>query len=262
LKEDKPVLGICYGHQLLATALGGAVGKGAKGEYGSATLEVLADDPLFSGTPRIQKVWMSHRDYVEKLPPGSLVLARTEDCEIAAFRLAGAGVYGVQFHPEVKHTEYGARILENFLRGIAGLEPSWRPEDAVKNIIERVRAAYKGGNILVAASGGVDSTTAAYIVKLAVGSEPIHLVVIDTGLLREEEAERAVSTLRSLGFKHVHLVDASREFLGALKGVVDPEEKRRVIARVYFEVLERKAKELSAVLRRVQVPRPGDDIPR
>jgi GMP synthase (glutamine-hydrolysing) len=247
LKEDKPVLGICYGHQLLATALGGAVGKGAKGEYGSATLEVLADDPLFSGTPRIQKVWMSHRDYVEKLPPGSLVLARTEDCEIAAFRLAGAGVYGVQFHPEVKHTEYGARILENFLRGIAGLEPSWRPEDAVKNIIERVRAAYKGGNILVAASGGVDSTTAAYIVKLAVGSEPIHLVVIDTGLLREEEAERAVSTLRSLGFKHVHLVDASREFLGALKGVVDPEEKRRVIARVYFEVLERKAKELSAV---------------
>ena len=104
-----------------------------------------------------------------------------------------------------------------------------------------------GGNILVAASGGVDSTTAAYIVKLAVGPDPIHLVVIDTGLLREGEAERAVGTLRSLGFKHVHLVDASREFLGALRGVVDPEEKRRVIARVYFEVLERKARELSAV---------------
>ena len=247
LREGKPVLGICYGHQLLALALGGVVERGEVGEYGSATLEVLAEDPLFSGTPKVQRVWMSHRDQVASPPPGSVVLARTGACRIAAFRLSGARVYGVQFHPEVRHTEYGLRILENFLRGVAGLEPSWRPEDAVRSIVERVRAAYRGGNILVAASGGVDSTTAAYIVKLAVGPDPIHLVVIDTGLLREGEAERAVSTLRSLGFKHVHLVDASREFLGALRGVVDPEEKRRVIARVYFEILERKARELSAV---------------
>jgi len=247
LKEGKPVLGICYGHQLLALTLGGAVERGERGEYGSAILEVLVDDPLFSGTLKVQRVWMSHRDRVASPPPGSVVLARTETCEVAAFKLAGFNVYGVQFHPEVKHTEHGARMLENFLRGVAGLEPRWRPEDAVESVVERVRAAYKGGNVLVAASGGVDSTTAAYIVKLAVGPDPIHLVVIDTGLLREGEAERAVSTLKSLGFKHVHPVDASRKFLNALKGVVDPEEKRRVIARVYFDVLERKARELSAV---------------
>lgn len=242
VERGVPLLGICYGHQLLAEALGGRVQRGERGEYGSAALEVLADDPLFQGTPRVQRVWMSHRDYVADSPPNSLVLARTELCRVAAFGLKGSKVYGVQFHPEVRHTEYGAQLLRNFLARIAGLEPSWSPEAEVERVVEGVRAAYKGGNILVAASGGVDSTVAAYIVKLAVGVDPIHLVVIDTGLLREGEAERAVSTLRALGFKHVRLVDASREFLNALRGVTDPEEKRRAIARLYFEVLEREAR--------------------
>ncbi|RLE94012.1 MAG: GMP synthase (glutamine-hydrolyzing) [Thermoprotei archaeon] len=238
------VLGICYGHQLLSRMLGGEVRRGEKGEYGSSTLEVVADDVIFRGTPRLQRVWMSHRDVVERAPPGSRVLARTSVSRIAAFRLVGARVYGLQFHPEVRHTEYGSTILRNFLVEVAELEPSWRPEELVGEIVRRIRDRYRGGNVLVAASGGVDSTTAAYLVKMAIGAEPIHLVVIDTGLLRRGEAGWAQRTLKSLGFKHVHLVDAAEEFLDALRGVDDPEEKRRAIAEVYFRVLEREAERL------------------
>lgn len=127
---------------------------------------------------------------------------------------------------------------------VAGLEPSWKPEDLVGEIVRRIKAQYRGGNVLVAASGGVDSTTAAYLVRMAIGPDPMHLVVMDTGLLRRGESEWARRTLESLGFKHVHLVDAAEEFLTALGGVVDAEEKRRAIASVYFRVLEREAEEL------------------
>ena len=241
-----PTLCICYGHQLVGAKLGGRVERGAKGEYGTATLTVLRQDPLFEDTPRVQKVWMSHVDQLVEPPPGALVLARTEATDIAAFRLSEFPLYGVQFHPEVKHTEHGLVILRNFLERVAGAAPNWRPESLAERKVAEIKATYRGGNVLVAASGGVDSTVAAYLTMLAIGSDKLHLVVIDTGLLREGETDEVVRTLRDLGFKHVHLVKASREFLEALKGVSDPEEKRRRIAAKYFEVLERAARELEA----------------
>ena len=246
VERKVPALCICYGHQLVGDRLGGRVERGAKGEYGTATLTILRHDPLFEGTPRVQKVWMSHMDQLVEPPPGAVVLARTEITSIAAFRLSELPLYGVQFHPEVRHTEHGLAILKNFLEKAAGATPNWRPESLAERKVAEVKAVYRGGNVLVAASGGVDSTVAAYLTMLAIGSDKLHLVVIDTGLLREGEADEVVRTLRGLGFKHVHLVKASREFLEALKGVTDPEEKRRRVAAKYFEVLERAARELEA----------------
>jgi len=244
IDEGIPVLGICYGHQLIAYLLGGKVEPGGRGEYGVAQLEVLRDDEIFRGTPREQRVWMSHTDVVTEPPTGSVILARTPVTSVAAFKLAGRRVYGLQFHPEVRHTTYGMDILGNFLRLVAGLSPNWNPRGLAGEITEMIRAAYKGGNILAAASGGVDSTTAILLVKRALGPENIHLVVIDTGLLREGEAGWAAGMLRSLGFKHVHVVDAAERFFEALRGLENAEEKRREFSRVYFEVLREAAREL------------------
>lgn len=237
-----PVLGICYGHQLLAYLLGGRVERGEKGEYGRAEIEVVEKDELFKGLPARQVVWMSHGDWVSKVPAGAEVLARSEGI-IAAFKLDK--FYGVQFHPEVRHTQYGRAILNNFLFEICKCSGSWNIGDIVENIVQNIRREAPTGNVLMAVSGGVDSTTSACLIKKALGPERIHLVVIDTGFLREREAESAVDLYRKLGFKHVHLIDAREEFLSALKGIVDPEEERRIISQLYFKILDEKASELA-----------------
>ena len=236
LKGEIPVLGICYGHQLLAYMLGGRVERGERGEYGRAEIEVLDEDELFRGLPRRQIVWMSHGDSVSEIPPGAEVLARSEDMLVAAFKLGR--LYGVQFHPEVKHTEHGKAILGNFLFEICRCSGSWEVEDLVGGIVEEIRRKAPEGNVLMAVSGGVDSTTSACLIKEALGADRVHLVVIDTGFLREGEAEKAVELYKKLGFKYVHLVDTREKFLSALRGVTDPEEKRRIISQLYFEVLE------------------------
>ncbi len=244
LSRGIPILGICYGHQLLAYVMGGRVERGPKGEYGISKLEVLEEDEIFRGLPRVQEVWMSHRDLVVELPDGFEVLASTEYCAIAAYKCERAPVYGVQFHPEVVHTRYGKEILRNFLYSICGCSGNWVVEDLALRKMEEIRERAGEGNVLMAASGGVDSTTAAYLIGKALGFDRIHLVVIDTGLLREGEAEGAAEMLRRLGFSNVHLVDASDLFLERLRGITDPEEKRRVIASTYVEVLMAKAREL------------------
>lgn len=236
--EGVPVLGICYGHQLLAQLVGGRVEVGESGEYGVSVMEVLEEDEIFHGTPRRQRVWMSHRDRVAELPGDYRVLARTSYTGIAAYRHREAPLYGLQFHPEVRHTEHGHRILGNFLFRVAGLERNWGLVDLMEEAARRIREVYRGGNVIMAASGGVDSTTAAVLIRRVVGGESLHLVFVDTGLLREGEAERVPRVLRSLGFRNVHCVDAGRIFLERLRGVEDPEEKRRVIARTYLEVFE------------------------
>ena len=238
-----PVLGICYGFQLLAYMLGGNVEKGIRGEYGRAEIDVLEENDLFKGLPQKQVVWMSHGDIVAELPPKALALAKSKDGLVAAFKLGK--IYGVQFHPEVKHTVCGREILRNFLFEVCKCEGLWDIGDIVNRVVEDIRKEASSGNVLMAVSGGVDSTTSACLIKMALGVDRIYLVVIDTGFLRENEAERAVRLYEKLGFKHIFLVDVKEKFISRLKGVVDPEEKRRLISQLYFEVLDEKADELA-----------------
>ena len=244
IENDVPVLGICYGHQLLAKIFGGEVSKGAIGEYGTAELEVLVSDPIFSSTPRKQRVWMSHRDIVTKPPRNSTILAKTRGSPIAAFKLNFLPVYGLQFHPEVKHTEHGLKIIDNFLKKIAGCKGDWRLENYLKTVIEDVKRRIGSSKVLVAASGGVDSTVTAKILLEAVGSDKVHLLVIDTGFMREGEIKEVVKSYKKMGFKYVHVIDASKRFLKALKGVKDPEEKRRLFSKTYFKVILEYARKL------------------
>ncbi len=237
-----PVLGICYGHQLLAHLLGGKVSRGEKKEYGPAELEIISYGRLLRGLNSVEKVWMSHGDRVEILPEGFTVLAKTVNCPIAAYESVDGLIFGVQFHPEVKHTPHGLNILKNFL-DICGFKYEWNLEDIISNIIWRIREKVGENRVLMAASGGVDSTTAAFLIHKAIGDR-LHLVFMNTGLLREGEDEWVLGMLKSLGFKNIHYVNASKRFLTALRGVSDPEEKRKIFSKIYAEVLEETATEL------------------
>ncbi len=236
-----PVLGICYGHQLLAKIIGGEVGVG-RGEYGRTLIRVVERDLLFDGWGSEEYVWMSHRDHVVRLPREARVLAISENGYIAAFRLGDKPVYGVQFHPEVYHTRKGLVLLRNFLFSIAGLRPNWRVEDLVESIVDYIRSRV-GVNekVLVAVSGGVDSTVTALLVKKAVG-ERLVPVFVNHGLLRENEVCEVLENLRKLGIEPIY-IDVSKRFLEKLKGVSDCEEKRRIIgeefARIFKEIVER-----------------------
>ena len=244
LSGSIPVLGICYGHQLLAQLLGGSVERRDKGEYGISVLKIVARDPLFSSLPNVLKVWMSHRDSVSRIPCSLVKIAETDYSEIAVFRHRDKPIYGVQFHPEVRHTEHGYKILENFLVNVGGLRPDWSIENIAERKIQEIREKFSEGKVLMAVSGGVDSSTAAYMILKALGPENIHLVFVDTGLLREGEPEKVLRSLRKMGFKYVHFVNARRLFLERLKGVSDPEEKRRIIASTFVEVFLREKERL------------------
>ncbi|MET1101271.1 MAG: glutamine-hydrolyzing GMP synthase [Pyrodictiaceae archaeon] len=241
LELGKPILGICYGFQLLAYMLGGIVERGCM-EYGRTMVELVGDglgDPLFKGWGKRETTWMSHSDCVKKLPPGSQVLAISENGYIAAARLA-PGIYGVQFHPEVRHTPKGRMLLANFAK-LAGMRGGWSPENLVDEIVEDVRRRTQGGGkVLVAVSGGVDSTVTAVLLRKALGSR-VKAVLVDHGLFREGEVEESLEVLREAGIEPL-VIDASKRFLEALRGVSDPEEKRRIIgelfARIFREVVE------------------------
>jgi GMP synthase (glutamine-hydrolysing) len=243
LSGEVPVLGICYGHQLLASVLGGDVERREGAEYGLSRLRVIEEDVFFSGTPREQNVWMSHRDAVVKLPPNALRLAETDYSSVAAFRDSTKPMYGVQFHPEVRHTEHGLTLLRNFLARVVGAEPNWFVEDVVEEKIRELKKLPLG-NVLVAVSGGVDSVTTATIMLRVFGPSRVHVVFVDTGLLREGECERVLKALHSLGFEHVHFIDAGKIFLSRLRGVSDPEAKRRVIAEAFREVFASAVREI------------------
>lgn len=231
---DIPVLGICYGHQLIAQMLGGEVSRGL-GEYGRTRIVVIDKRDLFRGFGDREIVWMSHRDYVKRPPPGAEILAYSEDTGyIAAFRLRDRPVYGVQFHPEVVHTEKGLVLLDNFLE-LSGCRRDWRMERYLDRVIEEIRQVVgKDEKVLCAVSGGVDSTVAAVLLKRAIGDRLVP-VFVDHGLLREGEAEEVLSNLRRLGIEPVY-IDASERFLERLRGVSDPEMKRVVIGREFAEI--------------------------
>ena len=236
LELGVPVLGICYGHQLLAVLAGGRVERG-EGEYGRTRVRIVEHDRLFEGWSSVEEVWMSHADHVAEPPPGAKVLAVSEDTGyIAAYKLASKPVYGVQFHPEVRHTPKGLRLIDNFLT-IAGAERSWKPEMQIERIVEEIKGKVAPGEkVLVAVSGGVDSTVTALLVKRAVGDRLV-AVFVDHGLMREGEPEQVVGLLRRLGINPV-VVDAKERFLQALRGVRDCEEKRRIIGRLFVEIFE------------------------
>ncbi|HWQ17554.1 MAG TPA: glutamine-hydrolyzing GMP synthase [Sulfolobales archaeon] len=229
-----PILGICYGHQALASMLGGRVSRGV-GEYGGARIRVVRRDAIFEGFGEVEEVWMSHSDYVEKPPNDAEILAVSEDTGyIASYRISGKPIYGVQFHPEVSHTVKGRLLLDNFLR-LAGTRRGWRPSGTVDRIVNEIsRSVGPGEKVLCAVSGGIDSTVAALLVKRAVGDRLV-AVFVDHGLLREGEAQEVLDRLRKLGLNPV-FIDASKRFLEALKGVRNPEEKRRIIGKLFADI--------------------------
>jgi GMP synthase (glutamine-hydrolysing) len=232
------VLGICYGQQLMAHLLGGTVQLGSKGEYGLATLDLLANGDgcssvLFSGISGPQQVWMSHRDLVSAVPPGFSVLGGTPTCAIAAIEAPARGLYGVQFHPEVVHTSRGREILSNFVFGICGCTSDWDPRHRVPQIEAEIRQCVGDRNVFFFVSGGVDSTVACALCQRALGPQRVKAVYVDTGLMREGETD-SMRCIPGVSVEH-----AEEQFLSALAGARDPEQKRYIIGEEFVRVQER-----------------------
>jgi GMP synthase (glutamine-hydrolysing) len=238
LESRTPVLGICYGHQLLAHYLGGTVLKGDRGEYGVAHLTVTMPDPLWNGLGATQ-IWMSHRDTVEVAPPGFRITASTETSGIAAMSDPERKFFGLQFHPEVAHTHAGQRILENFVFQICGAQPDWDVTRRVPAIEEQIRTVARDRNVFFFVSGGVDSTVAYTLCLRALGPDRVYGIYVDTGLMRQAETEFVRGVFQELGAKHFLVEEAEPEFLAVLEDVVDPEAKRRVIGEQFVRVQER-----------------------
>ncbi|MFW9844934.1 MAG: glutamine-hydrolyzing GMP synthase [Candidatus Thorarchaeota archaeon] len=239
------VLGICFGHHLLAVHYGGTLAPGGNPEYGQTDIEVIDASVLVKGLVSKQQVWMSHSDEVGTLPNSMRPLVISGDERIAAFANSDNSIFGVQFHPEVTHTQNGLTILQEFLREICGFSGEWKPENQIDNIVDYVKDTVGESRVLMGTSGGVDSTVAAYLIRQAIG-ERLYCVFVDNGLLREGEREEVVTAFGDMGFEHFVAVDASDEFIDALKGIEDPEEKRVIIADKFIEVFERKDKELES----------------
>jgi GMP synthase (glutamine-hydrolysing) len=242
-----PTLGICYGMQLMALDLGGAVDRTGVSEFGKTEL-IASESELFAGLPGEQTVWMSHRDSVKAPPSGARVVAGSPSTPIAAFEQRERGLYGVQFHPEVIHTPHGTELLKNFLYNVAGAPPAWTPAAVIEEQVEKIRAEVGRERVLCALSGGVDSAVAALLVHKAVGDQ-LTCVFVDHGLLRENEAEQVVETFG--GHFHVPLVhvQAQERFLSRLDGVDDPEEKRKIVGAEFIRVFEEEARKLGGDVR-------------
>ena len=233
-KSGQPVLGICYGQQLMAKLLGGEVRRGDRGEYGLATLELEErDDPMFAGLAGSQQIWMSHRDTVGDLPEGFSVAGRTDTCAVAAIAAPARKLYGVQFHPEVVHTARGREYLRNFVFDVCGCAADWDPRHRVPLLEEEIRACAGSRNVFFFVSGGVDSTVAFTLCTRALGADRVRGVYVDTGLMREGETD-FVRRMAGVTVEH-----AREQFLTALAGITDPERKRHVIGEEFVRVQER-----------------------
>ena len=241
-----PTLGICYGAQLLALELGGAVERTEVSEFGRTELRVAEQGSLFAGLPAEQTCWMSNRDTVTAPPAGAQVTASSPGTPVAAFEAPERGLYGVQFHPEVVHTPHGQRVLENFLYEVAGAPPAWTAAAVIEEQVERIREQVGTERVLCGLSGGVDSAVAALLVHKAVG-EQLTCVFVDHGLLRKEEAAQVVETFREHFHVPLVVVDAEQRFLARLEGVTDPEEKRRRVGEEFIRVFEQEAQRLGRV---------------
>jgi GMP synthase (glutamine-hydrolysing) len=246
LELGVPVLGICYGMQLLALALGGTVEGAEIGEFGRSQLTVSEPGRLLAGTPAEQACWMSHRDTVFAAPPGFTALAASTASPVAAFESSERDVYGIQFHPEVVHTPYGQQVLDNFLRDVCGCAGTWSARSVIDEQIERIRAQVGDGRAICGLSGGVDSSVAALLVHRAIGDR-LTCVFVDHGLMRKNEGEQVVAAFRDTFQVPLVAVDAADRFLARLRGVTDPEQKRKIIGTEFIRVFEEEAARLTDV---------------
>ena len=243
---DRPILGICYGMQLLVEHFGGGLRGGTAREYGQAMLRLRSEiggtaGRLFHGLPTEQTVWMSHGDDVATLPKGLSVVGASGDGVVAAITHDSRPIAGLQFHPEVNHTTHGREILENFVHGLCHAPRNWDQGSMLEATLAYARETVQGGHALVACSGGVDSTVAAALLARALGPERVTAVFCDTGMMRKDEVPWVSGALRHLGLRHVEVLSSESRFLSALAGVTDPEEKRKRIGRLFIEEFERYA---------------------
>lgn len=247
--DKLPVLAICYGAQLLAQQADGEVGKSTHREYGRAHLQQIVDNPLFTTINDGSQVWMSHSDTIKKLPEGFELIAQTESIPVAAYKASASytdkPVYAIQFHPEVTHSTDGRQLLKNFVTDICGCKQDWTPASFVHETVTRIKNEVGDRKVVMALSGGVDSTVAATLIHRAIGSN-LYCIFVDNGLLRKDEFEQVME-----GYKHLGLntkgIDAKQRFYNGLAGVTDPEQKRKIIGGLFIDVFQEEAKELKDV---------------
>jgi len=239
-----PKLGICYGLQLICKETGGTVEPAVDREYGKSVLRVIDDSDLLRGVKEVSVVWMSHGDYLTSLPPGFKVTGESDNSPFCAISNKSKNIYGLQFHPEVAHTEAGAKIINNFLFEICKCQGLWNPSNFIEEKVNQLKQTIGNAKAICALSGGVDSTVAAVLVKKAIG-ENLIAIHIDNGLMRKNESEKIGALFNEkLNLNHIH-VDASERFLKNLKGVSDPEKKRKIIGNTFIEVFEEQAKKIN-----------------
>ena len=241
MPEGLPMLGICYGAQWLAWQAGGKVEPSGGREYGRAILNIKdGQDPLLQGVAEESQVWMSHGDTITLLPRNYKVIASTPAVDNAAYRIEGAKVWGIQFHAEVHHSEFGKQILHNFVLGICGCAGSWTPDSFIESTVASLKGQIGTDKVVLGLSGGVDSSVAALLLHRAIGSQ-LHCIFVDSGLLRKDEFASVLSSYKGMGL-NVKGVNAADRFLGDLAGVIEPEAKRKVIGRDFVEVFNEQAK--------------------
>jgi GMP synthase (glutamine-hydrolysing) len=248
IAKKLPVLGICYGAQLTAKIFGGVIEKSDKREFGRAKLKVIKNNELLNNIAESSQVWMSHSDTIKKLPDGFELLGSTESIPVAAFKtLPGNSnpIYGIQFHPEVYHSTEGKKILKNFLADICGCSQDWTPAHFITDTVESLKRQIGDGRVIIALSGGVDSTVAATLIHKAIGKN-LFGIFVDNGVLRKDEFEQVLTTYKNLGL-NVKGVDAKEHFYTKLAGKVSPEEKRKIIGKCFIEVFEREAHSISNI---------------
>lgn len=248
LTEKVPVLGVCYGAQLMAVALGGEVAASLHREYGRAIMQHGTDEPLFRSVSAHSQVWMSHGDTIIRLPDACSIIAHTEDIPVAAFKCRPSGqkpFYGLQFHPEVYHSTEGLQIIKNFLTTICGCSSDWTPAAFVRETVENIRRQVGGGRVVMALSGGVDSSVGATLIHQAIGKN-LYCVFVDNGLLRKNEFPQVLESYRNMGLNIIG-VDARERFYRALQGVTDPEKKRKAIGGLFIDIFQEEAAKITGI---------------
>ncbi|GAL77532.1 GMP synthase [Algibacter lectus] len=246
IRGKKPMLAVCYGAQYLAHFSGGEVAPSNTREYGRANLSFIkSDEPFVKNISKGSQVWMSHSDTIKKLPTNGVLVASTNDVENAAYKIEGETTYAIQFHPEVYHSTDGKQLLENFLVGIAGLKQDWTPDSFVEETVAAIREKVGNDKVVLGLSGGVDSTVAAVLLNKAIG-ENLYCIFVNNGLLRKNEFTSVLKQYEGMGL-NVKGVDASERFLEALKGLEDPEKKRKAIGNSFIEVFDDEAHKLTDV---------------